>query len=241
MRDHNFYEYLSEILKKYNSLGSFLERINESGRLYILGGSVRDSFYKKKNEYTIRDLDLIFSKDIKKIKDILEEYDYSINRFGGYKIKFFDIEIDIWSYRDNWATKNNLKPKIRKNMLDLISYGTLLNIDSLVYDYRNKLIYYDYFKEAYENNTIDFITTDEKYIEANPNRPLNIFRIIYFMDVYKLSVSLQVKNYIQEYIRKHNNYLEEIHQSQLKHYRQEKLKKDEVYMRLKKLQDIDLN
>ena len=240
MRDHNFYEYLSEILKKYNNLESFLERINENGRLYILGGSVRDSFYKKKNEYTIRDLDLIFSKDIKKIKNILEEYDYSINRFGGYKIKFFDIEVDIWSYKDNWATKNYFKPRDKKNMIDLISYGTLLNIDSLVYDYRNKSICYDYFKEAYESSIIDFITTDKRYIEINPNKPLNIFRIIYLMSIYELSLSLSITTYIKEYIKNHNNYLEEIYQSQLKHYRQEKLKKNELCMKLKKVISIDI-
>lgn len=234
MKNHDFYEYLSEILKKHKELKNFLDEVNKNGEIYILGGSLRDSFYKTKDEYKIRDLDLIFSEDISKIKEILSKYIYYENRFGGYKLIINGLDIDIWSYKDNWATKNNFTSKERK-LLENISSGTFLNIDSVVYNYETREINKLYFQKVLKRKRIEFVTKNRKYIQTNPDKPLNIFRIIYSCSNYKLNLSLEVIKYIQEYIDTHTNYLSIIYASQLKHYKCEKMSISSLYLEIKKV------
>lgn len=47
-----------------------------------------------------------FVKNNNGLDDVLRKYNTKINRFGGYKISFNDINVDIWRIENTWAFKN---------------------------------------------------------------------------------------------------------------------------------------
>lgn len=234
MRISNFNEYLLNLTKENKEVNFFLDEIKKNGELFVLGGVVRDFFYQK-NYNQIRDLDLIFSEDIVEIKTLIEKYNYIKNRFGGYKVTIDNLDIDIWSYKDNWATVNQFLDSKEENIFENISKGTFLNIDSLVYSYKSDKINKKFFSKPKEKQTLDFVIKNKRYIESNPNKPLNIFRIIYLMINYNLNLSLDVIKYIQEYKDTHTNYLSIIYMSQLKHYKCEKMTISNLYLEIQKI------
>lgn len=224
MRKNEFESYLKKIKETNRELENLLNKIAEKGDIYIIGGALRDSYFNNLIDYKIRDLDLVFSEKIDKIKEILEEYSYYKNRFGGYKLKLDELYIDIWSYYDSWAFKNKLV-KSSKCSLSSLSKGTFLNIDSLVYNYNTSEMYSYFFKKIIEKRKIDFISKNEEYIEKNPNSSLNIVRMLYMQDKYSLTFSDKVKEYIIKYSNKD---YKKLYNAQFQHYHQEILEENKI-------------
>lgn len=231
MKENKFESYLKKIKENNKELENLLEKITKKGKIYIIGGALRDFYYYNLNDYKIRDLDLVFSEEIDKIKEILEEYPYHKNRFGGYKIKLDELYLDIWSYYDNWAFKNKLVKSTKCSSANL-SKGTFLNIDSLVYSYSNSKCYNHLFKGVLEKKEIDFVCKRKEYIEKNPNISLNILRLLYMQERYSLNFSDRVK----EYITKNSKIdYKEIYKAQFQHYQQEVLGKNKIKNKIEAL------
>lgn len=224
MKKIKFESYLKKIEEDNHDLKNLLDKISKKGDIYIIGGALRDCYFNNLIDYKIRDLDLVFSKEIDKIEEILEEYSYYKNRFGGYKLKLRDLYIDIWSYYDSWAFKNKL---VRSNKCSLsnLSRGTFLNIDSLVYNYNTSKMYSCFFEEIFENRKIDFVNKKEEYIKKNPNSSINIIRMLYMKEKYSLTFSDKVKEYIIKYSNK--NY-KKLYNAQFQHYHQEILEENKI-------------
>ena len=87
------------------------------GRVFLYGGTIRSLMLDKK----VNDLDfVILTQDKCQVNDFIRQYklDYTINGFGGTKIKYNGIDIDIYSGTD-------------------LKEATSYNIDSLFYDIHN--------------------------------------------------------------------------------------------------------
>lgn len=228
----NFEKYLLKLFKEITGLSDIFDKIGGKNNLYIVGGSIRDAYYNEINDYSVRDIDLIIHEQNNELDSILKDYNYEKNRFGGYKISLEKIEVDIWTYNDNWAIKNKLVNET--SIIRNIAKGALLNIDSLVYDYYNKKINDELFYKVLESKEIDFVTDNQDYINLNPNKELNIFRILYSKQKYELSLSQNIKKYIKEFTKEELNYLDIIYKSQFKHYQDEKLNKNQIYDEIQK-------
>lgn len=70
---------------------------------YLIGGAIRDVMINKKP----RDLDfVIYCNNEKVIDDFIKKFidmynlKYSLNHFNGYKIKYNNIDIDLWYTKD---------------------------------------------------------------------------------------------------------------------------------------------
>ena len=68
--------------------------------IYLLGGAIRDLIYAKKP----KDLDFVVlgKENLDLIMQLFEKFciEYSFNKFGGFKFKYNDIEIDLWLSED---------------------------------------------------------------------------------------------------------------------------------------------
>lgn len=224
MKNKQFDSYLKKIEDDNVELKNLIKRVIKKGDLYIIGGALRDFYFYDLDDYKIRDLDLVFSEKIVEIEEILKEYSYCKNRFGGYKLKLKNLSIDIWSYYDSWAFKNKLIKGNKCNLSNL-ARGTYLNIDSLVYNYNNSQIYNRFFKEVLEKKEIEFVIKNKDYIEENPNSNINIIKMLYMKKKYNLNLSTKIKEYIIKYSEK--NY-EKLYSSQFQHYNKKILEKEEI-------------
>lgn len=118
--------------------------ISELSNVYLIGGGIRDLMLAKNP----KDLDFVIlnEKDYSWVFEVLNrfKYSYTYNRFGGLKISFGDIMVDLW---------------ITNDLFDSIQY----NVDGLFYNVKHKeflsLTFEDFVKnglrEVNQNNNIN--------------------------------------------------------------------------------------
>ena len=111
---------------------------------YLLGGCIRDLI----NANYPKDLDIVVlgNENFDFIKSIIDKLniEYTLNKFGGFKLKYNGLEIDLW---------------LSDDLFSAIQY----NVDGLFYDLSNKslisLTFDDFMKngikEINPNNNID--------------------------------------------------------------------------------------
>ena len=110
--------------------------------IYLIGGSIKDLLLDRE----VRDIDIVvLSNDDTQIKSFIDKYNlqYQRNNFGGYKIKYGDLEIDIWNSND---------------LYKCIQY----NFDGLFYDIKNKVFIPFGFFDAIETKELKEINSSAK-------------------------------------------------------------------------------
>lgn len=130
----------SKIIDKYlkNNLDIIYNHFNSN--IYLLGGSIKDLLLGN----SPRDIDIIVLCDNdREIKSLIEKYkiEYVKNHFNGYKLKYNNLEIDIWNTNDFYKC---------------IQY----NFDGLFYDIKNKIFLPFGFYDTLESKNLK---------EINPN------------------------------------------------------------------------
>lgn len=160
------------------SILSLFDDIFELGEAYVVGGFFRD-FIEEKEES--RDIDIIVDIDFTSLIKIINKYSlpYRANRLNGIKVKLNTIEMDIWTFSNNWAFKNNLVKLNLKDKLDCIARGCFYNYDGLVIslnDFSYNLRYYKGFKDK---NTLNIFQEKSLYKILNPWTEANILRAIF--------------------------------------------------------------
>lgn len=227
-------ECIEELGQSVEGLHEFLLKASSPGELCVVGGALRDAVYHRdKSQYKVRDLDLIFNYEEIKFSEIIKDYNYTRNRFGGYKIFLKNnFEIDIWSYKNNWAVKNKLIEDME--ILETISKGSFYNIDSLAYSFSKKEVFFKNFESIEKKKILDFVNYNAKYIESNPFREINIIRALFYSKKYNLQLSSKIIDYIGCYRKEVTDAVNKLYKAQYKHYKHEVLSKPELYLFLKK-------
>ena len=145
------------------NLKSVLFQILTEGTAYIIGGYVRDVIENKEN----RDLDIVVDIPNERLRNIVESENCEkrYNRMGGAKLILKNINVDIWSFDNNWAFKNGLVKLNEKEKLNSLAKGCFYNYDALVVNVSNfsyNIRYYEKFVEkkvgiSYTDNLKDYI------------------------------------------------------------------------------------
>ncbi len=140
-------------------LKSFFDELSEKGSIYIFGGLVRDLALFGIRKFD-SDIDLVYTNN-GGLEAILEQKAISINKFGGYRLKLEEWDLDLWEAKNTWAFKNGLKQfREISSMLDT----TITNWDSVLFSWSDKEIIC---RESY------FKDLQEKYLDIvlkeNPN------------------------------------------------------------------------
>lgn len=168
------------------------------GSAYIVGGYLRDFLNDKES----RDLDILVEINNEKLYEIINNSDvnHSINRHGGIKLYFEKITVDIWSFENNWAFRNNLVKLNENDKLTSIAKGCFYNYDSLVINLHT----YNFSLHNYNNfiseRTLDILYKSPLYKNLNPTKEANILRAFYLKKKYDIKYTLNTKSYLKQVI-----------------------------------------
>jgi hypothetical protein len=194
--------------------------LNQFGDLILVGGAVRDfAFFRNP-----RDIDIIVNSKVSDFDEVLKDFKYTKNRFGGYKVYLDNIEIDIWGINNNWA----FKEKILDTQFENISKGTFYNFDALALNINTFNIDAEVFVESIKEKVLD-ITLEDEYVSKNPTPEVNVLRAFIIHKYWGLRFSDKVIDYIQEWSRKTSNPVDTLAKTELKHYGLNRLKKEDYF------------
>lgn len=184
----------SEVLDNNTSLKHLLYEIFVYGTAYIVGGYLRDIINGKLS----RDLDIIIDIKHEQLLEILMDSnsEYSINRHNGIKIKYKNVEVDMWSIENNWAFKNNLVKLNDEKKLNSIAKGCFYNYDALVINLHTRNLNIKYYNDFIKNNCLEILQASPLYKILNPTTEANILRAFYLRKLYNVDYSSNTKQYL---------------------------------------------
>jgi hypothetical protein len=198
---------------------TFLEKLSSSCNVLIFSGVIRNYFINYFGK--VRDFDLVINCEEELLENLLENYSYRKNSFGGYKVEIDTITIDIWHIHKTWAfTSKKLSP-------DLFPQYTLLkttffNFSAIVFDFNIKQF-------LYGKEFLDFLKTGkvDLVLEENPMPQLCIVNTIYYKEKYRLDISRHLEDFCISNFHKYDE--NEYKNVQIKHFGEVKF--DYPYMK----------
>lgn len=179
-----FVEFLKENVNPL--LNEKLEELQLKTDVIIFSGVIRNFFLENKE---IRDIDLVLKEKID-VEALFKDYIFNRNSFGGYKIFFNDLKIDLWFLEDTWAFQN------QKNLgfeLDrYIPSTSFFNFSSICFLWKErKFIYTKDFIRFLKYKKIDVV------YKPNSNYALCVVNSIYYSTRYNLKISENLKDYLK--------------------------------------------
>lgn len=221
--------YFTNIRNNYSHINTFFSFLDENAVHYAaLGGAVRAAL---NNSSSLRDIDIIYQTDYTLIQDYLVKngINFKRNTFDGIKFRIDNIQFDVWNIENHFAFKENYYKTDFKN----IWKTTLLNYDSIMYDFTDNKLYDKEYVNCINDQLIDIIGRSKiKY--NNPNIGLSICKILELKKENNYILSNKTKEYLKTFCKNCTNtkqcmvILQEAYE---KHYNK-KLKKDfSIYMR----------
>jgi len=200
-----FHNYFYENID--SDIQSFINTLKDKTNVFIFSGIIRDYFLYKKHT-PFRDIDLIIEDDLV-IEDIFHNLIFRKNSYGGYKIKFDNIEIDLWVIKKTWAL-NQGQLKFEFDYLNTLPKTTFFNFSSIIYSLNAKrfIIGIDFLRFLRDKKI-------ELVLEDNPHPDLCIVNSFYYADKLNLAIGDKLKAYLKSNYNDDRNCLES---AQLKHF-----------------------
>lgn len=164
-------------------VNELLTDLLEIGDLYVMGGALRE-FRDGWCLANIRDLDICMDihSDGLWIR-LLQKYQHTINRFGGYKFMCDDFKVDVWDVRNTWAFKQGLIDVSAGDYFEKLPQSVFLNLDAICYDLKNNRWNDSIYVEAMETRVLDIV------LQENPCIYLNILRSMVLRRTYGMAYS----------------------------------------------------
>lgn len=208
------------LLGKNSESLNFINDLIATGELLFFGGAIRDICLNPKNPPMPRDFDIAIKfKDYNKFENILNNYEFRKNRFGGYKFNIADIEFDVWDLENTWAFKNTDLQVSEENL----AKSVFLSIDGIVYNFNRNKLYDEIFQNSLLAGKLDI------NLEKNPQIELNLLRAIVFKDKYQLSFSNKLKDLFKGYLEERPDILaNQLYELQVVHYKFDYLSKEKI-------------
>lgn len=196
-----FLEYLEEILG--NDLNEKLLGLTSLGNLFIFSGVIRDFFLNRKD---IRDIDIVVDDNLN-IAEVFKDYPITKNSYGGYKVFYESLTLDIWHLEDTWTIKNM---PVLFDVERYIPQTAFFNFSSICYHINNKEFYYTtHFLNFLKNKRIDGVNL------INPNYSLCVINTFYYADKLRLKIS---NSLIKNIERWHTQRAHQYETTQLRHF-----------------------
>ena len=117
----------------------FLNRLAEKAHVFVFGGLVRDIALSGVASFR-SDVDIVFDGDKNAIENIVKDYQYEKNKFGGYRVSVDSWVLDLWQACESWAFSSGKQEYLDINSL-LIT--TITNWDSVLFDWKTKKLICD--------------------------------------------------------------------------------------------------
>jgi len=184
---------------------SFLKELNTKTKAYVFSGIIRNYFL---NEETIRDLDLIIEYN-ENIPIYLESFSFKKNSFGGYKLNFASIQVDLWYINKTWAISDYQKI-VNFYIPEYITSTSFFNFSSILFDLQSQqFIINNEFLKFLRDKRIELV------FEPNPNVQLCIINSFYYEEKYNLRLGKKLQKYL---VRKFKNIDQNFNMVQIKHF-----------------------
>lgn len=201
------------------------KRLEDAGAIYLIGGVLRE-FRDCGQIRNLRDIDIVVDvKNAELWNEILRDYAFKSNRFGGNKLMCQDLLVDTWAIEETWAFRNHV---VECDTCDYVKYlpsTVFLNIDSIIYDWRNEIWYDKIYQGAMESRILDVVLPD------NPQLLLNIVRSFVLKDRYGMQFSKLLQEIILEEYKKSKNiseFVSTLYQEQIRRYGKSYLSQREI-------------
>ncbi len=182
-----------------------LNRLASKTNVYIFSGVIRN-FFVGVNEN--RDLDLVLENEID-LQELLSDFKVSINSFGGYKIEYNNLNIDLWFLNNTWSIKNH-QLTINFQLDKYIPQTAFFNFSAVMFSYnRKEFIYTIHFLRFLRDRKLEMV------YGPNPNNALCIVNTFYYSDKFKMKIGAKLKDHIK---RISTTNLEQTIEVQKKHF-----------------------
>lgn len=203
MAEIKFKSHLKKTIDK--SVFELIEKLNTDTHVYVFSGIIRNYFLKI-SDY--RDVDIFMEKTID-VEELIKEYNYRKNSFGGYKITINNTNVDLWFLKDTWALKNS-QQVIDFELEKYIPNTAFFNFSSIVFSFNeNKFYYTKHFASFLQNKHINLV------YELNANYALCVVNSFYYSDKFKLPLADKLKNHLKIL---HKSNAGKYEDAQLKHF-----------------------
>ncbi|MBQ0268167.1 MULTISPECIES: hypothetical protein [Providencia] len=232
---NTFNDYLADRFPKFAKqiINVLLEEKND---VFLFSGIIRDYFlYKDKlSNFNVRDIDIVVS-DIDKFHSTFKNIvKYNKNSFGGLKLYFNDINIDVWQANSTWGLNRVLpKDKNQSNIINILPKTVFFNCSSILFDFQNKKFIENddnSFQFFLNNRVLDIV------LEDNPLPELCVLNTIYYTKKYDLKISSKLECYVKDKFSKIE--MDRFIKIQIKHFNKLIFEKNELENEVKKLSSL---
>ncbi len=216
-----FKSHIKETLNK--KVFELIDNLSQASQVYVFSGIIRN-FFLRIEDY--RDVDLFIDGDLD-IKSLIQNYDYRINSFGGYKITIDNTNVDLWFLKDTWALKNS------QGVLDIelakhIPNTAFFNFSSIMFSFNeNKFYYTNHFVSFIQNKKINLV------FKPNANYALCVVNSFYYSDKFKLQLTDKLKRHLKLLHKTNADKYEDI---QVKHFGKVTYTNETIDKRIKELE-----
>ncbi len=163
--------FFNESSKERQEIHAFLDKLSELSTIYIFGGAIRDIALQGILACN-SDIDIIYEGNSKCVREYLAHFSPTRNKFGGYRFTLNRRPIDIWEARESWAFKEGHK---KYSGIESLLTTTITNWDSVLFDWKNKIIIV---RKQYFADLADGYL--EIILDKNPNRMGMYVRLLRF-------------------------------------------------------------
>lgn len=178
-----------------------IQDITKASELYIFSGIIRDFLTGDYNGF--RDIDLVlaenkyFNRFIKiLLKNDIVSLDF--NQFGGIKITFNNLHIDVWKIEDTWGIKNEKKEATADSLVD----SAFFNFQAIVYSiHQHRFIFHDDFCRFLEMRVMDVV------YDKNPNEALCVVNVCHYWTLYNYGISRKLTLWLKKHYKKNKDLL----------------------------------
>jgi hypothetical protein len=143
------------------------------------------------------------------LEEYFKDFKFKKNSFGGYKIDFHGINLDIWFLEDTWVIKKFPDIFTKTPLVYNLPDTPFFNFQSVIYLFdENKFIYNNAFVEFLENRIVDIV------FEKNYLSDLCIINSFYYTD----TINIQMSDKLAKYLLANYDYYTDYDKIQLKHF-----------------------
>ncbi|MEE9396450.1 MAG: hypothetical protein V3V31_05485 [Methylococcales bacterium] len=174
-----------------------LDEFSKYGSLVLFGGLLRDLSLVG-NEGFNSDVDVVVkTNNWTEFKKCLQGYNYSQNKFGGFRIQLSRWSIDLWQLEDTWASKQGY---VNVKTFEDLCNTTFFDWDAIAYDLETKKIIAinDYLTRV-RSHIIDINLSD------NPNPVGNSIKALRYLEKYEAKLSPRLASYISSVLNDYDS------------------------------------
>ena len=218
----NLKEVIYLYLEKHSPSLKLFQMLEKAGNIYLIGGVLRE-FRDRGDIIELRDIDIIIDIRNKDYwKKTIDNFQYTLNNFGGYKLACSGLVVDIWPLNETWAYRNkiiNCKPE---EYVEHLTDTVFLNVDAIVYDFNKDIWYDERYLKAMESGILDIV------LEENPQVSLNIIRAMVLKKRYSMTYSQKLRSAIRQKAKMDKDFTSHLMNIQKTRYKKEILSNEEI-------------